>query len=453
MKLNIKKSALCFFSILSFLVFIYILFSPVKTSYSTIWLLPLAFAILSIPLINGLSRIDFLPFVIIFLLINFTRYVVLPFLMVYCNYYEFRSPIPPDLKTILESEFLMIYELIAISLFLFFRTKYFGEVKENYKNKRIQKKSFYYFYIVICFSYIVIIPTVRNNINFIFPRQTLESEISPFYLILILAVILAKNLVYSLCLDYISKKNIHPFIRFMIIIIAVAINSSIYYGLNRSDFILNFIASLYIVYCLYPKMIKKIIVLCVILIIPTFSLITSSRQIYKISESNQIINLIDTAQAYSGSLYNVAISIEATDMYESEHKISILVNDFLRPTMGFNILMKQFDLPLSNEIFNERMYMTHNRVTQIMPMIGQGYFYFGFIFSPVLEIVFLELALRLIAYLNRLTIEAKYIFSITCTRLGFIVGQNVQIQMNDLSFNLFLFIIIWWINKKIKIRW
>ena len=49
-------------------------------------------------------------------------------------------------------------------------------------------------------------------------------------------------------------------------------------------------------------------------------------------------------------------------------------------------------------------------------------------------------------------IEVYYFLSLVMIRLGFRWGQNTMNIINDLSMNLFLILIIYYINKKITVR-
>lgn len=124
----------------------------------------------------------------------------------------------------------------------------------------------------------------------------------------------------------------------------------------------------------------------------------------------------------------------------------------LRPTLGLNVLLKNLDLKTSTNYFNERIYF-EERSTQIIPIIGQGYFFFNFVFSPVIMIMFLFFVRFLInVRQKKARIELIFFLSITIARIGLALGQNGSILMNDTSFFLLLFIFVYYFNNKIVLK-
>ena len=190
--------------------------------------------------------------------------------------------------------------------------------------------------------------------------------------------------------------------------------------------------------------------ICGVLGITILVLISNSRSYSSISKNTSISeDLVDFFQSYTGGPYNVAIAIESAELFEDERNIGVLIFDFLRPTLGINLIMKNLDINYTNVYFNYRMFFNPNRASQIMPMIGEGYFTVGIIFAPIVDIIFIYIAFNLKKIqLRKNRIELIYFFMITMIRLGFLMGQNATIQMNDLSFNLFVPLILYWFNNK-----
>ena len=213
------------------------------------------------------------------------------------------------------------------------------------------------------------------------------------------------------------------------------------------------IASTALFCLLYPNYKKRTILFIIFALSIIIPSITAARQMTGILGSENFIeSFTQMMQQYLGSPYNIAIAVEASEIYAEHGHLFNLIYDFARPTFGLNLLVKDLPLQFSNQFFNYRMYLD-NRIIQIIPMIGEGYFYLGFIFSPILSMLFVKFADLLTKQLKKSNqIEITYFLTITCTRMGFLMGQNASIQMNDMSFTLFVPLLLYWLNKKIVSR-
>jgi len=128
-----------------------------------------------------------------------------------------------------------------------------------------------------------------------------------------------------------------------------------------------------------------------------------------------------------------------------------MVFDFVRPMIGVNLLVKNLDIKYSNMYFNERLWRTDRR-SQIIPMIGQGNLFLGPIFAPVFGLIFVYLAYWLVNKAYGMGDPLMfYFFTLSIARMGFLMGQNSMNMINDLSFNLFLFLVIYYANKRLRI--
>jgi hypothetical protein len=248
----------------------------------------------------------------------------------------------------------------------------------------------------------------------------------------------------------ISNKKKYIWLSFLIVLI----NILILFGDNRSDFIITAIVSLFLLYNLYPRQSKVPIIIVIIAIIIVTSFITSHRNTVTFTRGeNPMIDITDTLQVYLGGPYNVAIAIETAKLFPESSTPINLVYDLFRPAMGFNLILKHVEgFEFTNYLFNYRLFFS-DHVSQIMPIVGQGYYYFGFVFSPLLIIAFIILVYYLIRSIQRQNrIELIFFLSIPITRLGFAMGQNAGILINDTTFFLFLNLLIFYLNNKIVLN-
>ena len=440
--------------------------------YHYIWLLPLAYGIIYFLFLSTVIRRQFSIFTAVLMLMSYVRYVLLPVGMVLSGKYSGKSLRDPSANSVLIAIMLMIYELLALSLFLLYLSKKnnfdhpnknvddFGErvFIENYSNGgKLVFVAFGFFSLAL----VAMIPHTIVNFNFIVPTaSTIRNMSNTGTMEQIATVCLSVTkqfILLSIAIKcYKLNKRKRRILWKFIALIAVLLNSCIYTGTNRSDFILMTIASFLFYLVLFPSMKKVVVPLICVIIGVAVPALSAFRQTGIIDFSNGFNGLVasvtDIMWGYSGGPYNVAIAIESAHMYPEGRNIFNLIYDFLRPTFGINLIMQKLPFTYSNAYFNYRYYMAE-RITQIMPMVGEGYFYFGVFGAPLITMFFGWLGIKL-SDIRKRTYNPMilYFLTITCCRLGFIMGQNATIQMNDLSFNLFVPIALIYLSKTVSIR-
>lgn len=90
-----------------------------------------------------------------------------------------------------------------------------------------------------------------------------------------------------------------------------------------------------------------------------------------------------TSQAYFLGQYNVAIAVEAKELfgYLLDYRSYILT--YLRPIIGIGSFIKNIPFNMTTDLFHMRMSLgILPRHDQILPMIGEGYMLFGALLSP-----------------------------------------------------------------------
>jgi len=157
--------------------------------------------------------------------------------------------------------------------------------------------------------------------------------------------------------------------------------------------------------------------------------------------------LSTSIQVYTGGPYNVAMSLETKEYFYDIVNTNVLF-EFFKSFVGLNIFLKDFNFQTTSELFNYRIFFDPNNISQIIPIIGQGYFYFVFIIAPIFSIIFIFLGF----YFNKLidkkiSLEIYYFLIIILIRLGFLMGHNSIILVNEISYNLETIFILFTLNK------
>lgn len=459
----IKITALNFTRIIVFIISIissfFIAYNFNQSGYEYLFILPLAYGIVYVFFLAPVLFKNTNAFLVVFVIFTFTRYVVLPNLLVYTNYYGGNSSVPPLSSSYQLAIWLMVYEIVvvAIAIYLIFRNVDLNKLNESKNIKTPNNFIVYFLFLTITLLLIGSKPSVLNSFYFIIPPDNLTgfdgrgllSSITFYFLVI------SKYIVYLMLMTLLykmfSKKNrkIYIFLSFIV----TALNILVIYGDNRADFIITAIVSITIFYKLYPKQSKLAIIVLILSMFVAVSFINTHRDhATRTGGADQVLDITNTLQIYMGGPYNVAIAIEAAKLNQEARSIAHFGYDILRPTLGFNLLLKNIDMKMSGNYFNERIYFS-DHTTQIIPMIGQGYFFFGFIFSPIVMILFLFFVKYLITVREgKARIELVFFLSIPITRIGLAMGQNGSILMNDTSFFLLLSLAIYYLNNKLTLN-
>ncbi len=401
-------------------------------------------------------------FLLVFTLISFFRFVILPITMVIANYSGGRSLVTPRDSSFDIAVILMIFELLVS--FLLIRIMERRIHLKNLNQKKLELKLggrrnlIFILFIVLSLIFLLFDNRWLLVINFFQAQPLIWGDDLPIeamfgsYLFMIV-----KQMLFVFGIFYFFKsyqKNKSPVFLVLAITITV-LNIGIFMGTNRADVLVGSFAALLLLFFLFPlKNIKIIAVAMVIGIMGLLTQISETRNFsaYSAGKSNSLI-MADNLQAYLGGPYNVAIAIETKSNYPQASNIEVLFFDIFRPMLGVNFLVRDLPLEYSNIYFNRRMFLADHPRSQIIPMIGQGNLFFGYFFSPLFNVIFILLAYWFTSLaLKRGNLMLFYFLILTVIRMSFMMGQNTMNLINDMSFNLFLFIIIFHLNKIVSIN-
>ncbi|MFC5604807.1 O-antigen polymerase [Sporosarcina koreensis] len=462
MERSMKKNAfnLTFLAMLifSFYSFAYLVINVhnIEEGYKSLYLLPLSLIIIMIPtffyLYIGILENIFLT---IYFIVSFFRYSLLPYLIAKYNIYSGFSSVSPKQVSVELAIKLMSYELVITSLVIIFIVKVIINKSAPAKGKVIiTTRNNYIYYLFIGFSLILLVlfPEARNFFSFVVKKQgTVHDQSSLIYLAVTMILVTAKNLLFVLIIGFFHRKYlISNSKRYVILAVLITTtNIMVFYGENRADLLITAISSLLLFGVLFKRYGKYLIILFLIMFPLLFSSLTEYRNYNGFSSTQEEgEKLANNIQVYAGGPYNVAISIEAKEYYATSSETNFLY-EFFRPFIGLNILLKNSDYITSSEIFNYRIFYENN-VTQIIPIIGQGYYYFGFVFSPLISIIFICISFLIYKIMKKeMSIISYYFLTISLIRLGFMMGHNSLILINELSYNLLIIFVLIFLDKKI----
>ncbi|BFL77521.1 hypothetical protein BDW25_0926 [Staphylococcus sp. AtDRG32] len=429
--------------------------------YENIYLLPLAYLIFHILFIRKVMKnYGISMFLGIYITVSFFRYVLISGLVVIAHWFYGRAIVPPEPIFYKKAIWLMIYELFAYNLAIILFHKLFFKKKKNINNEATVNVSYsknntvYIVFIILTVLLVAIRPSALSFFSFLSVNENFSGLDKADTLTAITTIFLniSRILIYLIVIRWLMI-NVHPkspYLSFSIILLVTIINSLIFFGTNRSDFIFNFIVNLVILMYLYKKLGITVSVILITLIPIVVESMSSYRQSTTITKgANKLVDFTDNLQVYLGGVYNVALSL---DMSSPNSKPLILLIDIFRSAFGPNLILKHINIVPSVNLYNNRIYLS-DHVAQIIPMIGQSHLYLGYVFAPILGISFIFIAIFLVREIVRVNrLELIYILTLFSGRLGFVMAQNGNILLNDLTFFLPLFLIVYYLNNKVVLN-
>lgn len=370
----------------------------------------------------------------------FLRYVAFPVLAAINGGYEGRSWSTPSIDSYEMAIILMTYELVVGALLIAFLERRYHRASRN-RIVALRALPLWYitFIFIIGFLLVAIFPQALLLINIVKPLVIVDDLNIPAFATLAAMILVIAKVFLILILTYrLSKVTRWPKIALWVAALLGAINIAIFFGTNRMAMVLTALSTVLIFYRFFGVRAKIPIGLIVIITIGLFSLITTERAYVQKSDS-LLVNIADNIQAYTGGIYNVAIGVEVPQSYPEAKNFSVLIYDFLRPTIGLNIIVQNWDILYSNIYFNYRMFTHVDRRSQIMPMIAQSNLFFSVFFAPVLSLLFIWLGYKFQNHISGARyIEIQFCLILVVMRLGFFWGQNTMNMMSYISLYLIL---------------
>jgi hypothetical protein len=442
----------------------------VETIGARFWLIPTLFgmAYFFCPNIDAYSRrhLGMLMFNIVLII----RYLITPVSFVLGG---FESTLNYSISEIGKATGLMIYEMIAVMLFvqllspLYYERRNHPVSSVSMKERLKSVNAFVPLAVVVLTGVLVAIfyETVRSVFSFIFNTANVNfvdlgrKEGKAFEYVLILFVQLSTLFLCSLIIQhYYKKKAIRGFINnhefFLMLAVIVSTSSLVLYS-SRSSVLFPMISGFSLMGLLFEEKKKRMKVIGAVVVVlvlaglsykkqfgfeQTADLITQRSVIYK--------ELPDIFNQYFSGTFNVVGAIQTRSEFRDQFPLSNFVGDILSNIViigrGFRKDLnasKRFNFIMSGDYFG----------ATILPMIGLGYLYFGYLLSPLLSICFATLLM----WCDRKTGEtddvfSKYIFLYASIKAGLFMTSNAIILVPFFINYFFLVRVIIWVSRKIN---
>lgn len=450
-KKELGRSSIIFFSFI-FLPILLVLFSHGEEKVLLIFL-PLIYGVLFISFARIHRYINY-PGIFVLNVISAIRYVLIPVLItIYPKYIDEYGSLSQGIK-------FMIFESICLGIFLVFITrKYYRDrrirnhVEINFNNNILLKL------VAIYAIFIVIInPTILLQYNFVFINSANIELIKGRTLItgfsgmivgwgkLFLPLLITIPLIQKY---RINKNDVYYYLT---IITIMFFNVMIFSGTSRNSVIMPAVASMFFLTKVFPNKRKRIFVLMSLTIgIVALQLTVLKTEYLGTSIEFSLGGVIDYLEAYFGGPKNMGIAITSKQIYSNVFTLNTFLNDVFGNFPG---LSQFFNLENRTTTFYNLVFHSGGPARdQIIPSMGQGLFYFGYVFSfiPQMLIVF-GMAKFDSIYRNARDLSDIYFFSYFAVRFGFTYIQSISIILSFIYAMIIPVTFILLINRKITFR-
>ncbi len=422
---NIILSGMFVFAILTSMLLLCHMEKPEE--YQLLFLLPSTFSI--IMLIFLTCKKNILDSIVKTILTcgYFVRSTITPFVMRFGNYSS-KVTNESAFENMDKAIFLMCFEIILVFLIIFVKKTKARKQENQYKNKLSFKTKnlliIIISLIIITVAFLLIYPDLKEVYGFflfynieqitihdIAVNNLIESLpplVYPIYKIIV--DVLRELIPIYLVLIIKDKWKQREGAGFWVSIIIIGI-SLLFMSDDKAVSLYLAIALMLMLGYLYPTYIKKSIKLGVIIAI-IISIVLFGKDTTSSESENFMESASDSLQAYFGGIDNVAVALNLTPF----HLDRLPINTGKSITI-VAYFFRQYDS--MSYIFNTEFHGYSGRTNHIIPLIGEGYYYFGYLASGLLHFTIISLAIYMEKKSHRTeNMLKKYICTLACIILS-----------------------------------
>lgn len=400
-----------------------------RTALQTLLIIPPLIYLMGYIWFNKIFNFIQYPGMFLFNVISFIRYYLIPVLMIFES-----STYTTDVY-LYKGVGLLIYECVVIFILLnvIIKKKYKKITNEKIEKDPNNEHLMIKLVIGIAILLLIMQPSILDQYNFVFNEVEnivfiKQSELVTGINSIIFNV--AKLFFPVILIIYFYKIKNRNMLYILSIIILLVLNVSFFSGTSRNSVVIPAIASMFFLLKLFQdkRKITWFLFMTTILTVTIQLTVTKSQYLNSNSFSNLsgIINYLDV---YFSGPNNLGISIKAKELYSDTFTFRTFINDLFSNAPILSNYTDQNDR--TSKLFNLSFYNGGQSTDQIIPSIGQGLFYFGYLFSvvPQMVVIFL-IALLDKHYAKTTNIILMYFLAYFAARFGFGYTQNISILIN-----------------------
>ncbi|MGP9043566.1 O-antigen polymerase [Cytobacillus kochii] len=387
-------------------------------------------------------------------LISAIRYLLIPILII----------IYPDYKdeygSLTQGIIFMIFEAICLGLFIIYITKKYYRGRKFPNHIKVKNNNNILLKLIIIYAVLIVIlnPTILLQYNFVFVDSENVELIKRSAVITGLSGLIVDwgklLLPLLICIPLIKKYRVNNnnLYYYLVIVVILVINLMFFSGTSRNSVIMPATASMFFLIKAFPNKKRKIAVLMSFAIVIVALQLTVLKTEYIGTRTEASLeSSIDYLESYFGGPENMGITVIAKETYSNTFNIDTFLNDVLGNFPG---LSQYFNMEnRTTTFYNLIFYNGGLGRDQIIPSMGQGLFYFGYLFSfiPQMLIVW-GMAKFDSMYRNTSDILGVYFLSYFAVRFGFTFIQNISIILNFIYSMILPIMFILFLNEMINRR-
>ncbi|MCC4722351.1 hypothetical protein [Salinicoccus sp. RF5] len=432
-------------------------------SYSIMFLIPLIYGFLTFFPGQLLKYISWSPGIICFMSVSFIRYFITPLVTALSGMHTVTEGRYTSDQYYTTATFLLLYEMIIVYFIAFWTLR-----KQKFKQTRVvdslvTKKSQFIIIVFILIAILIVLinPSVLRNYNFVFTpaNNLMNSEDYSHFGFLTLFINTAKLLIPLLFIYY-GKMFYDKTQKFTPVILALFPSFIIIMfaeGNRRGALIVPFILTLLISIKMFPKYRRRILVLMggtavSILLYMTMQKSIVSQSIETSMLKDQINWFATYLDSYFAFIKHTAIAIETSIRYDETLGVSTLINDIFYPFPYFG--GELIDGNARSTIFFNYTFYNNTLITdRVIPSVGQGTIYGGYIFSPLFSAIFTKLALEADGkYKLSKDIFEKFLWGYTAWLFASSINANINLLTQTLFQVILPLVLVYVIYKRVALR-
>lgn len=400
------------------------------------------------------------------------KYVLTPLVMNLDGYITVLPQKNDSRKYINEAILLYVYEMIVIMLVMLYIISCYGKklyeyvpVKERWQKRGLYKRMMFAFAIV-CLGIVTVYPTLKQNFHMIWQMNTYvkpnislrswrtfgENSDVPFGLIdtflmyvwynlqLIIPVIFIEKIFYSS-----SMRRGYKWLATL----AVCVVSLLFFTDNNSNTIMVAVSLFLLAFMLYPDKAKKVAlpIICVIALGAAFFLVEKQ---HVTGQTGGVMSSL--FNAYFGGIDNLAVAIHVRSKIMPVKGIGLFLEDMCAMLPGMDRVP---DIGMqAHKLFNLNFWGIKDRTDQLLPAVGSGLIYFGFLLAPVIPAIMAYLVLlceRMAVKTSDIKVRGLFLFGIVAISL--LMANNNLLTIGGFIKTYFLnYILILLVYRKIRLH-
>lgn len=343
------------------------------------------------------------PGIVYFLLLVSVRYFITPIVTSLSGDYSVFAGRYTNPDYLFLANIMLIYEMIVVYIVAHITLRNYSKSLKIEEEVIIYKESQFVLILFILFAIVLIVikPSLIKEYNFVFAITSTQSNINEVENWGLFSIIVSTaKLLLPLTFLYYGKilyERRQKFIYVLIALVPSLVITMFVQGMRRGALLTPLVLILLLSVNIFPKYKKRIFLLMggAAGIILTFMTLQKSilRQSANLESLQDQINWFSVyLDSYFAFIKHIAAAIETNIRYREAIGISSLLNDVLYPFPALGGMI--FDGINRSAIYFNYTYHNTTLITDaVIPTIGQGIMYLGYLFSPMLAGVMIRLSL------------------------------------------------------------